>query len=190
MTAPEAFFNSIPPGAWAIVLFALFLGLAIGWLIWGKTLARNQQIAFELAQARATADEAAGRRVQLEKELAAARDQIRPLAEEVERLRRDVARTSAAAASAAAPLAAVGDLNDLRLLKGVGDKFIVHLSNFGIRSIVDMAALEPGEAARIDPQLGAFAGRIARDSLIEQARLLADGRVAEFEARFGRLEWV
>lgn len=199
MTAPEAFFNSISPAMWSLIVFALLLGLVIGWLIWGRALARNQRIAFEMAQARASADEAALSRVRLEKDLAAARDQVRPLADEVERLRREVARATTVAASASAaasapaaarPLAASEsmDLNDLRLLKGVGDKLIARLNELGIMTVSDMAALDAAEAAEADARLGPFEGRIARDSLVEQARLLADGRVAEFEARFGRLE--
>jgi len=191
MTALEAFFNSISPAMWSLILFFFLLGLVIGWLIWGKALARNQQIAFEMAKARASADEAALSRARLEKDLAAARDQVRPLADEVERLRREVTRaTTAVAPAAAPPLAATAsaDLSDLRLLKGVGDKLIARLNELGIMTVGDLAALDPGEAAEADARLGPFEGRIARDSLIEQAQLLADGRVAEFEARFGRLE--
>ena len=77
---------------------------------------------------------------------------------------------------------------DLRLLKGVGDKLAARLADLGVRNTAEMAALSPVDAARIDGELGPFAGRIARDQLIDQARLLADGRVTEFEARYGRIE--
>jgi predicted flap endonuclease-1-like 5' DNA nuclease len=167
MTAPEAFFNSISPAMWSLIIFAFLLGLVIGWLIWGRALARNQQIAFEMAKARASADEAALSRTRLEKDLAAARDQVRPLADEVERLRREVARaTSAVAPAAARPLAATAstDLSDLRQLKGVGDKLIARLNELGIMTVGDLAALDPGEAAEADARLGPFEGRIARDS--------------------------
>ena len=191
MTAPEAFFNSISPAMWSLIALAFLLGLVVGWLVWGRALARNQRIAFEMAKARASADEAALSRARLERDLAAARDQIRPLADEVERLRREVARAASAVAPAATlPLAATAstDLSDLRLLKGVGDKLIARLNELGIMTVADMAALDPGAAAAMDARLGTFEGRIARDSLIEQAQLLSGGRVAEFEARFGRLE--
>lgn len=189
------FFVSIPQGAWAMMLFFLILGVLIGRLIWGRALARNEQIAFELAQARSNADQAGSGRAQLERDLASTRDQVRPLADEVERLRRENAKLQTAAAAAPAAVRVTEsasvpreDLTDLRLLKGVGDKMIARLRELRIEDNRDLASLNPDEASRVDSGLGPFEGRIARDQLIEQARLLVDGRVAEFEARYGRLE--
>jgi predicted flap endonuclease-1-like 5' DNA nuclease len=183
------FFASLSPAVWAMVVAAALLGVALGWLIWGTALARHQRIAFELAHAQTAANEAADRRRQLERELASARDQLKPLADEVERLRREVGR-AANRAEAAAPLASVpaaGAFRDLRLLKGVGDNLAARLAAEGVPDIPALAALDPADVARVDAALGDFAGRIARDQLDAQARLLDAGRVAEFEARFGRL---
>lgn len=208
-------FSRVEPFEWALFLFFLILGVIIGRSIWGSRLDKQERIAFELAEARTRADSAGQGRAQLERDLAAARDQIRPLADEVERLRRENARLSQATqaaqaalapAAAAAPLVAdraaepaplrparadtgsLDDLSDLRLLKGVGDKMVVRLHDQGVRTVGDMAALSAADAERIDRAMGPFEGRIARDQLIEQARLLVDGRLAEFEARYGRLE--
>lgn len=199
------FLSEISPAEWALFLFFFIWGVIVGRRIWGARLVRQNTLTRDLATARTGIRDADASRAQLERDLAASRDQIRPLADEVERLRRDNARLQAATVAATPALAAAsaapaplrsdvtdaarpGDVDDLRLLKGVGDKLLARLADLGIRDVRDMAALTPTEAARVDAALGPFEGRIARDQLIEQARLLADGRVAEFEARFGRLE--
>ena len=41
--------------------------------------------------------------------------------------------------------------------------------------------------AELDGKLGAFAGRPARDSWVEQAQFLAAGNVAGFEGKFGKV---
>ncbi|MBD3747293.1 MAG: hypothetical protein IE932_13890, partial [Sphingopyxis terrae] len=43
------------------------------------------------------------------------------------------------------------------------------------------------DIAAIDPQLGAFQGRIARDNIVDQAGYLAKGDKAGFEAKYGAL---
>jgi predicted flap endonuclease-1-like 5' DNA nuclease len=86
-----------------------------------------------------------------------------------------------------ASLPAAGSFTDLRLLKGVGDNLAARLAAEGVPDIPSLAALDPQDVVRVDDNLGEFAGRIARDRLDTQARLLDAGRVAEFEARFGRL---
>ncbi len=43
------------------------------------------------------------------------------------------------------------------------------------------------EAAQLDAQLGAFQGRMERDRWREQARFLAQGDRAGYEAQFGKL---
>lgn len=75
----------------------------------------------------------------------------------------------------------------LTTLKGLGPRAAAALVAQGITSIGALAALDPAQADALDAQLGAFAGRIARDRWVEQARLLAAGNVAAFEAGFGKL---
>ena len=72
-------------------------------------------------------------------------------------------------------------------LKGLGPKVAAQLGALGVATIGQMAALSDSEAQRIDAQLGNFTGRMGRDRWIEQARLLAAGDKAGFEAVFGKL---
>jgi predicted flap endonuclease-1-like 5' DNA nuclease len=81
------------------------------------------------------------------------------------------------------------DAPDIALtqLKGLGPKVAARLNELGIGSVAQMAALDDETAADVDDQLGTFAGRLARDRWVEQARFLAAGDRAGFEARFGKL---
>ncbi|TCP72862.1 hypothetical protein [Sphingomonas sp. PP-CE-1G-424] len=72
-------------------------------------------------------------------------------------------------------------------LKGLGPKVAARLGELGVSTIDQMAALTESEAQSIDAQLGNFTGRMGRDRWIEQARLLAAGDKAGFEAKFGKL---
>lgn len=83
------------------------------------------------------------------------------------------------------PLSDEGD--DLTRIKGLGPKISTALRALGITRYAEIAAWTDADFARIDAQLGAFAGRATRDNWIEQARLLAGGDTAAYEARFGKL---
>ena len=72
-------------------------------------------------------------------------------------------------------------------LKGLGPKVAAQLGVLGVATVGQMAALSESEAQSIDAQLGNFTGRMGRDRWIEQARLLAAGDKAGFEAVFGKL---
>ncbi|MEO7247615.1 MAG: hypothetical protein ABIW31_04105 [Novosphingobium sp.] len=88
-------------------------------------------------------------------------------------------------AAVPAPAAVAGD--DLSRIKGLGPKLRVILEGLGVNSFSQIAAWSDDDLARIDAQLGAFAGRPARDSWVEQAKFLAAGDVAGFEAKFGKV---
>lgn len=90
-----------------------------------------------------------------------------------------------APAPAPAPTAAKAD--NLQLLKGVGPKLVVLLNSLGITRFQQIAEWTDADIARIDAQLGAFQGRIARDNLVDQASYLARGDKAGFEAKYGAL---
>lgn len=93
-----------------------------------------------------------------------------------------------APASKPAAAAAEGDAGQpVTLLKGLGPKVAARLGELGIASVGQIAALSPAEAEALDAELGAFKGRMARDRWIEQARLLAAGDRAGYEATFGKL---
>ena len=74
---------------------------------------------------------------------------------------------------------------DLGRIKGLGPKLQAQLADLGVTSLAQIAAWDEAEVARIDAQLGRFAGRIERDEWVEQARLLLSGDPADYAARFG-----
>ena len=77
--------------------------------------------------------------------------------------------------------------DDLCLIKGIGPKFQDALNAIGFYRFAQLAQLTPTEIERLDDQLGAFRGRIARDRIVEQADYLARNDVDGFEQRFGKL---
>ena len=77
--------------------------------------------------------------------------------------------------------------DDLCRLKGVGPKFADALQAAGFHRFEQLAHLTPTEVERLDTQLGAFRGRIARDRVVEQADYLARNDIDGFEQRFGKL---
>lgn len=89
-------------------------------------------------------------------------------------------------APAAPPAPAPAAADDLARIKGVGPKLVALLGELGVTSYAQIAAWTDADVARIDAQLGRFAGRITRDQWIEQAKMLAAGDEAGFTERFGR----
>ncbi len=83
--------------------------------------------------------------------------------------------------------AAIGEPDDLRKIKGIGPKLNTLLGELGISRYDQIAAWTPADVAEVDPYLGTFKGRIARDAWVEQAGFLAKGDIAGFEAKFGKL---
>jgi predicted flap endonuclease-1-like 5' DNA nuclease len=78
--------------------------------------------------------------------------------------------------------------DDLGRLKGVGPKLVAALNAMGVTRYAQIAAWSEADVARVDSALPpAFQGRIARDNWIVQARFLAGGDVAGYEAKFGKL---
>ena len=92
-----------------------------------------------------------------------------------------------AVAAMARPVPESVPADDLKKIKGVGPKLEALLNSLGVTSYSQIAAWDDDEIERIDAQLGTFAGRIRRDDWPAQARYLAAGDMAAFEARFGRL---
>lgn len=88
---------------------------------------------------------------------------------------------------AEAPPAPADEGDDLTRIKGLGPKISTALRALGVTRYAEIAAWTDEDVARIDAQLGAFAGRATRDNWIEQARLLAGGDTAAYEAKFGKL---
>jgi predicted flap endonuclease-1-like 5' DNA nuclease len=77
--------------------------------------------------------------------------------------------------------------DDLSRLKGVGPKLKTQLTVLGITRFAQIAAWTESDIATIDAQLGSFKGRPIRDQWVDQAKYLAAGDVAGFEAKYGKL---
>jgi predicted flap endonuclease-1-like 5' DNA nuclease len=82
---------------------------------------------------------------------------------------------------------ASGPPNDLQMLKGVGPRLARQLNEAGVTRFDQLAGFGENEVALLDSRMGAFAGRIARDRLVEQACYLARDDRDGFEAKFGKL---
>lgn len=91
-------------------------------------------------------------------------------------------RDPAPVAPAKAP---AGGGDDLTRIKGVGPKLVALLADMGVTSFAQVATWDDAEIERIDAQLGRFQGRIRRDDWVGQARLLAEGKSAEFKDKYG-----
>ncbi|QMW24235.1 helix-hairpin-helix domain-containing protein [Sandaracinobacteroides saxicola] len=109
----------------------------------------------------------------------------------LERARGDIARLQAelSALKTAAPPPVSAPVTDAPLtsLKGLGPKLAATLADQGITTLQQLAALSNSAAAELDSNLGPFTGRLTRDRLVEQAKLLTEGRTAEYTAIFGPL---
>nr|WP_246525029.1 hypothetical protein [Sphingobium phenoxybenzoativorans] len=93
------------------------------------------------------------------------------------------AEPAAAKPAPAAPSAP----DDLLLLKGVGPKLNTMLVDLGVTSFAQIAGWTDTDLAKVDAQLGAFKGRPVRDHWVDQAKYLAAGDIAGFEAKYGKL---
>jgi len=179
---------TLDPQLVAVAVVALLLGLLIGLAI-RAPLKRKAAVLDErnkgLVRER---DAATAEKERLIGEVRAREAQIRPLADEVDKLRRDFAKARANGDAAATPVETAGvDPLDLSQLKGVGAKFADKLKSVGITRIDQIAGWSGADVPVIDAQMGDFRGRIEGDRLVEQAVLLTQGRYTEYETLFGKL---
>lgn len=86
-----------------------------------------------------------------------------------------------------AQAAEADDGDDLSRIKGLGPKLQALLPTIGIRTYAEIASMSDADLDALDAKLGAFAGRPRKDDWVEQARLLAGGDTAAYEAKFGKL---
>jgi len=77
--------------------------------------------------------------------------------------------------------------DDFCRMKGVGPKFADALHALGFNRFEQLAHLTPTEIERLDGQLGAFSGRLARDRVAQQADYLARNDIDGYEQTFGKL---
>ncbi len=179
---------ALDPQLIAVAAAALVIGLLLGLALRSGLKREAAVLAERLAGVTRERDTALAERERLGLEVKAREAQIRPLADEVDKLRRDFARARAGGEAAATPAEARRiDPLDLRQLKGVGAKFAERLAAAGITRIDQIAGWTSADCEVIDGQMGDFAGRIASDRLVEQAVLLSEGRYTEYETLFGKL---
>jgi predicted flap endonuclease-1-like 5' DNA nuclease len=176
------------------LLLPLLAGLITGWAIWANRR-RDDDLAYAAPAAAPVRDPEPVRVADpapVAPKVAAA--PVAAPAPKVEAAPAPKAAAPVAAAAAAVAMtaigipAAVGKADDLLQIKGVGPKLNDLLNSLGISRFDQIAAWGRGEIEKVDGHLGAFKGRIDRDSWVEQAGLLAKGMIAEFESKFGKLD--
>ena len=176
---------------WLVALAVLLVAIVVAWLIWGRTSKVRERAdtpdvlsegaaPAERNSALIDAPSAVATIVPLPASVGmggigeiiahAADDEVTSAAEHDEAVR-----------------AAEGPADDLTRIKGIGPKLRTRLAELGVTRFAQIAAWDEAELARVDGNLGAFAGRPLRDNWIEQARLLAAGDSAAYEAKFGKL---
>lgn len=84
-----------------------------------------------------------------------------------------------------AGIARPADVDDLKLISGVGPKIEGTLHELGIFTFAQVAAWKKAEREWVDGYLN-FKGRIERDDWVKQAKALAKGGVAEYIRVFGK----
>jgi NADH-quinone oxidoreductase subunit E len=102
---------------------------------------------------------------------------------ELDKIKADMIRDRAIAAAAAGTAIKpellteprAGTVDDLSLIRGVGDKFAEKLRSMGIWHFDQIAKWTPENVAWFESQLDGFKGRVTRDKWIEQAQKLASG---------------
>lgn len=147
---------------WILLAIALVIGLVVAWFLF-----RTNRRTRVTGASKDVLDEGAER---------AQRNSA--LVDSAPAARRDADPTPAAAPAAGAD-------DDLSRIKGVGPKLVAMLHELGVTSFGQIAAWDDAEIDRIDAKLGRFQGRIRRDDWVGQARLLNDGKSAEFKDRYG-----
>ena len=65
-------------------------------------------------------------------------------------------------------------------------RYSEHFKATAVR-LSQLAGLSSAELERLDSQLGAFRGRLARDRVVEQADYLARNDIDGYEQKFGKL---
>lgn len=162
---------------WPLFLIALVIGIAVAW--WVFVALRRTSVQTDTSD---VLDEGKGpanrNQALIDAPPASASPVAAPPAPAV---------TDAAETVAKTPQNDPGSADDLSRIKGVGPKLKALLISQGVTSFDQIANWSEADIDRIDSQLGRFEGRIRRDNWTEQARLLADGNDAGYEAKFGKL---
>lgn len=164
----------ITSNLWVIVL-VLVMGLAAAWWLWGRAPRLDADRGADL-----DAEERTG---EIGETVSGGLGKIGGEARDV------TIDGEGDAGSTAKPniQAAIGDPDNLALLKGVGPKLNVLLVSLGVTRFDQIAEWDANDVAEVDQYLGNFKGRVERDNWVDQARLLAAGDTTTFEAKYGAL---
>lgn len=198
-----AYFNLWP------VVIAIFIGLLTGWWMWGGMDQRHQDLQADLGvgfvdtvneQSVGFVDGAPDHDAAvLAKALTPASASVdrpaislspAPLKERIPPVKpRRISKEKAVPRLTALGIpSAVGPANDLLQIKGIGPKLNALLNALGVSRFDQIAAWKAKDISKVDASLGAFQGRIIRDNWIDQAGLLATGKISTFESRYGKLD--
>ncbi|MGX7952869.1 hypothetical protein ACWPM1_09920 [Tsuneonella sp. HG249] len=169
--------NEFVTANWPLLVIGSLLALVVLW--WVVLATRRTRVAVDR---RDTLDEGADRAARNQALIDAA-----PAATRKPPMVSEAIGAAGVAVATAAEEAQIRTMqaDDLTRIKGLGPKLATTLQDIGVRSFAQIAAWDDTEIDRIDAQLGRFQGRIRRDAWVEQARLLAAGDQAAFEAKFG-----
>jgi predicted flap endonuclease-1-like 5' DNA nuclease len=162
---------------WVWILAGFLLGVLVGWWIWARNAPPMIVEPAIVNQLRAELEGANAALARTESDLGASQN-----------ARKALEASLAAAGMPVAPLfldAPDGPADDLTVIRGIGPRLAVLLNSLGIFHLRQIARWSDADIAEVDTKLGAFKGRISRDNWIEQARLLHDGQLAEYQSRFG-----
>lgn len=191
-----------------LLLIAALLGLAIGWLIWGR--GRTEEKPAVVKQP----DEALKERLATcEAECNEARTKISNLQNALDSARAtaSLGATGVSSVGAEAPEQAEdydgdgvfegenegtkprlllapreGGADNLKEIKGIGPKLEDLCHTLGVFHFDQIAAWTDDEVAWVDANLTGFKGRVSRDEWVSQAKILASGGQTEFSARVGK----
>tara|TARA_R110000824_G_scaffold85425_1_gene212276 strand:+ start:3381 stop:3956 length:576 start_codon:yes stop_codon:yes gene_type:complete len=183
---------------WLLYLIALLIGVVTAFWIWAAT--GREASAIDRFNADDGLLEKAGEPVQPAEPEAlqpadvapvAAAPLVKPVVAPAvpESPEKPVETAAAVPASAGKPNIprAVGEPDNLRLIKGVGPKLNTLLISLGVTRFDQIAEWKEAEITEIDQYLDTFSGRITRDAWIDQAKFLAKDDIAGFEKKYGKL---
>lgn len=166
---------------WPLLLVALLIGIAVAWFMFKAT--RRTHVETNKGD---VLDEGAERSQRNQALIDAPPAAELSQAANSQRVAHATATADAEAGPAIIPTGTAGG-DDLTRIKGVGPKLVALLQSLGVTTFEQVANWSDADIDRIDAQLGRFEGRIRRDSWVEQAKLLAAGDDAGYEAKYGKL---
>ena len=167
---------------WLLMLCAILLGLAVGWIFWGgkKPPERDPKLEAELIKLREELEELQSR------------DRVKalPPPERASDLDLDIVDTNlfdTAVDEGTRPEALSeprgGKADDLKLIKGIGPQMEVLCNKLGFYHFDQISSWTPEEIAWVDANLEGFKGRVTRDRWVRQAQVLARGGSTEYSAK-------